>query len=49
MTNVAALLPTALEGLAKIAHLINMDTVLDLLEVLKSMLKSVSDLPLDAS
>lgn len=49
MTNVAALLPTALEGLAKIAHLINMDTVLDLLEVLKTMLKNVDDLPLDAS
>ena len=49
VANVAALLPTALEGLAKIAHLINMDTVLDLLEVLKSMLKKVDVMPLDAS
>jgi nucleolar complex protein 3 len=43
------LLPTALEGLAKFAHLINFDTVLDLLEVLKSLLLKVDALPLDAS
>ena len=49
VANVAALLPTALEGLARIAHLINMDTVLDLLEVLKTMLKKVDAMPLDAS
>jgi len=46
---IAALLPVALEGLAKFAHLINMDTVLDLLEVLKTMLKRVEELPLDAT
>eukprot|EP00547_Thalassionema_nitzschioides_P015044 CAMPEP_0194238504 /NCGR_PEP_ID=MMETSP0158-20130606/5237_1 /TAXON_ID=33649 /ORGANISM="Thalassionema nitzschioides, Strain L26-B" /LENGTH=584 /DNA_ID=CAMNT_0038972775 /DNA_START=24 /DNA_END=1775 /DNA_ORIENTATION=- len=46
---IANLLPVALEGLAKFAHLINMDTVLDLLEVLKTMLKRVDELPLDAS
>lgn len=49
VANIAALLPVALEGLAKIAHLINMDTVLDLLAVLKTMLKKVDDLPLAAS
>ena len=45
---VAELLPAALEGLAKFAHLINMDTVVDLLAVLKNMLKRVDNLPLDA-
>ena len=43
------LLPSALEGLAKFAHLTNMDTVLDLLDVLKTLLKQVDSLPLDAS
>jgi nucleolar complex protein 3 len=43
------LLPVALTGLAKIAHLINMDTVLDLLDVLKTMLQRVNELPLDAA
>ena len=32
------LLPTALEGLAKFAHLINIDTVIDLLSVLRDLL-----------
>ena len=45
---VAELLPPALEGLAKFAHLINMDTVIDMLAVLKNMLKRVDNLPLDA-
>ena len=43
------LLPSALEGLAKFAHLINMDTVVDLLDVLKALLLSVDELPLEAS
>ena len=43
------LLSPALEGLAKFAHLINYETVIDLLSVLKSLLKKVDDLPLDAS
>jgi nucleolar complex protein 3 len=43
------LLPVTLEGLAKIAHLINLDTVLDLLDVLKQLLKNVDQLPLDAA
>jgi nucleolar complex protein 3 len=43
------LLPSALEGLAKFAHLINFETVVDLLEVLKTLLKRVDDLSLDAS
>lgn len=47
--NIAELLPPALEGLAKFAHLINMDTVMDLLEVLKTLLKKVDSLPLDAA
>jgi nucleolar complex protein 3 len=47
--HIAELLPTALEGLAKFAHLINIDTVMDLLQVLKTMLQRVDDLPLDAS
>lgn len=46
---IAELLPPALEGLAKFAHLINMDTVMDLLEVLKTLLKKVDSLPLDAA
>lgn len=43
------LLAPALEGLAKFAHLINFDTVRDVLEVLKGLLKTVNALPLDAS
>ena len=43
------LLAPALEGLAKFSHLINFDTVVDLLAVLKGMLKSVDILPLKAS
>uniref|UniRef100_A0A7S4K774 Nucleolar complex protein 3 homolog n=1 Tax=Odontella aurita TaxID=265563 RepID=A0A7S4K774_9STRA len=45
----AELLPPALEGLAKFAHLINMDTVEDLLDVLRAMLKRAGSLPLDAA
>jgi nucleolar complex protein 3 len=36
------LLPTALEGLAKFAHLINIDTVIDLLSVLRDLLNNNS-------
>jgi nucleolar complex protein 3 len=43
------LLPVALEGLAKFAHLINIDTVVDLLDVLKQLLVHVDNLPLEAS
>lgn len=43
------LLAPALEGLAKFAHLINFDTVKDILGVLKSLLKTVDTLPLDAA
>lgn len=43
------LLPSALEGLAKFAHLINMDTVVDLLDVLKNLLLTVDELPLKAA
>lgn len=44
----ATLLPTALEGLAKFAHLLNFDTVLDLLGVFKTLLKRVDQLTLEA-
>eukprot|EP00977_Amphora_coffeiformis_P013022 scaffold3337_cov169-Amphora_coffeaeformis.AAC.32 len=40
-------LPPTLEGLAKFAHLINIDTVMDILAVLRELLKR--DLPMDAS
>jgi nucleolar complex protein 3 len=43
------LLPACLEGLAQFAHLINIDTVMDLLEVLKTLLKDIDSLPLDAA
>mmetsp|Transcript_16572 Transcript_16572/g.29905 ORF Transcript_16572/g.29905 Transcript_16572/m.29905 type:complete len:775 (+) Transcript_16572:149-2473(+) len=45
------LLPYALRGLAKFSHLIHSDAVVDLLEVLKDLLKSdvVSNLPPDAA
>ena len=43
------LLAPALEGLAKFSHLINFDTVVDLLGVLKGLLKGIDTLPLDAS
>jgi len=43
------LLPVALEGLAKFSHLINIDTVIDLLGVLKELLVEVDNLPLEAS
>ena len=43
------LLAPALEGLAKFTHLINFDTVVDLLSVLKGLLKSVDTLPLEAA
>ena len=47
--HIQALLPPALEGLAKFAHLINFDTVMDLLELLKGLLQQVDKLPLDAA
>uniref|UniRef100_A0A7S2PRS0 CCAAT-binding factor domain-containing protein n=1 Tax=Leptocylindrus danicus TaxID=163516 RepID=A0A7S2PRS0_9STRA len=47
--NALHLLPVALEGLAKFSHLINIDTVEDLLEHLKGLLATVDELPLDAS
>lgn len=43
------LLPAALEGLAKFSHLVNIDTVVDLLDVLKELLADVDSLPLEAS
>ena len=43
------LLPAALEGLAKFAHLINIDTVVDLLHVLKQLLLNVDTFPLNAA
>lgn len=43
------LLPVALEGLAKFAHLVNIDTVVDLLDILKQLLLQVDSLPLEAS
>jgi nucleolar complex protein 3 len=43
------LLPAALEGLAKFSHLINIETVVDLLDVLKELLVQVDTLPLEAS
>jgi nucleolar complex protein 3 len=43
------LLPAALEGLAKFSHLINMETVLDLLDLLKGLLRKADALPLDAA
>jgi nucleolar complex protein 3 len=43
------LLPAALEGLAKFSHLINIDTVVDLLDILKELLAQVDSLPLEAS
>uniref|UniRef100_A0A7S4ABC0 Nucleolar complex protein 3 homolog n=1 Tax=Pseudo-nitzschia australis TaxID=44445 RepID=A0A7S4ABC0_9STRA len=43
------ILPAALEGLAKFSHLINIDTVVDLLDVLKELLVIVDTLPLEAS
>jgi nucleolar complex protein 3 len=43
------LLPAALEGLAKFSHLINIDTVVDLLDALKELLVHVDTLPLEAS
>jgi nucleolar complex protein 3 len=43
------LLPVALEGLAKFAHLVNIDTVSDLLVILKELLLQVDSLPLAAS
>ena len=42
-------LPATLEGLAKFAHLINIETVMDLLAVLKELLANVETLPLDAA
>jgi nucleolar complex protein 3 len=43
------LLPVALAGLAKFAHLINIDTVVDLLDLLKRLLLQVDSLSLEAS
>jgi nucleolar complex protein 3 len=48
-SHIEDLLPPALEGLAKIAHLINIDTVMDLLGVLRDLLKKVDTLPVDAA
>lgn len=43
------LLPAALEGLSRIAHLINLDTVIDVLDVLKDLLDPSRHTPLEAS
>jgi nucleolar complex protein 3 len=48
-TKAQDLLPVALAGLAKFAHLINIDTVVDLLDCLKQLLVHVDNLPLEAS
>ncbi|GKY94613.1 hypothetical protein MPSEU_000426800 [Mayamaea pseudoterrestris] len=48
-SHIKELLPVALDGLAKYAHLINIDTVMDLLEVFKSLLRDVDALPVDAA
>lgn len=45
----AELLPCALRGLAKFSHLIHLDAIVDLLAVLKELLKNVSSLPPDAA
>src|SRR3546814_6592014 len=37
------LMPAVLEGLSKIAHLVNIDTVQDLMEVLRQMLRNTED------
>ena len=46
---VDVLLPCALKGLAKFSHLIHLDAIVDLLSVLKDLLKNVAVLPLDAA
>ncbi len=43
------LLPAALRGLAKFSHLIHLDAVVDLLAVLKDLLKNAHNLPTDAA
>lgn len=43
------LLPCALRGLAKFSHLIHLDAMVDLLAVLKDLLKNVSSLPPDVA
>jgi len=43
------LLPCALRGLAKFSHLIHLDAIVDLLAVLKDLLKNVASLPTDAA
>lgn len=48
-SHIEELLPPALEGLAKFAHLINIDTVMDLLGVLRDLLGKVDTLPVDAA
>jgi len=47
--HIEELLPAALGGLAKFAHLINIETVMDLMTVLKGLLVKVDTLPLDAA
>lgn len=47
--SVQRLLPVALEGLAKFAHLINIDTVQDLLDIMKVLLKQINGLPVTAA
>lgn len=43
------LLPCALRGLAKFSHLIHLDAMVDLLAVLKELLKNISSLPPDVA
>ena len=43
------MLPCALRGLAKFSHLIHLDAVVDLLAVLKELLKNASSLPPDVA
>ncbi|KAL7516601.1 hypothetical protein ACHAWX_001599 [Stephanocyclus meneghinianus] len=48
-TPASDLLPICLRGLAKFSHLIRIDAIVDLMVVLKQLLKESENLPLDAS
>lgn len=47
--HIQQLLPVALEGLAKFAHLINIDTVVDVLDVMKNLLGQAELLPIKSA
>eukprot|EP00804_Cyclotella_cryptica_P024783 CCRYP_001733-RA/>CCRYP_001733-RA protein AED:0.33 eAED:0.33 QI:146/1/1/1/1/1/4/36/729 len=48
-TSISELLPICLRGLAKFSHLIHIDAIVDLMAVLKELLKESQKLPLDAA